>query len=150
MAFIQVRRWPVHAVVEAVQDESSSEEGAFETPGAGPEVGYDAWGNLTTLGVNNTTQSAYVGCLNERIAERRNQRRSICKAGRRICWKRSPVGIRGPILSDHGQTQKSLVGKERGALRAFSLGRTASQQASAEDRDGPLAMPVLFLVPHRR
>ncbi|HWY53314.1 MAG TPA: RHS repeat-associated core domain-containing protein [Terriglobales bacterium] len=27
--------------------------------------GYDAWGNLTTLGVNNTTQSAYVGCPNE-------------------------------------------------------------------------------------
>jgi len=40
------------------------------------------------------------------------------------------------------------VGKERGALRAFSLGRTvpASQKASAEDRDGPLAMQVLFLV----
>jgi hypothetical protein len=54
--------------------------------------------------------------------------------------------------SNHGQTQKSLIGKERGALRAFSLGRTvpASQQASAEDRDGPLAMQVLFLVPHRR
>jgi hypothetical protein len=56
------------------------------------------------------------------------------------------------LSSDHGQTQKSLVGKERGALRAFSLGRTvpASLQASAEERHGPLAMQVLFLVPHRR
>ena len=35
MAFVQVCRWLAHAAVEAVQDESSGGEGAFETPGAG-------------------------------------------------------------------------------------------------------------------
>ncbi len=39
MAFVQVRRWPVHAIVEAVQDESNSGEGAAETARAGAAVG---------------------------------------------------------------------------------------------------------------
>ena len=39
MAFIQVRRWSGHAAIEAVQNESSSGEGAFETPRAGAAVG---------------------------------------------------------------------------------------------------------------
>jgi hypothetical protein len=38
MASLQVRQRAVHAVVEAVQDESSSGEGAFETTGAGTAV----------------------------------------------------------------------------------------------------------------
>ena len=39
MAALQIRRRSVHAVVEAIQDESSSGESAFETPGAGAAVG---------------------------------------------------------------------------------------------------------------
>ena len=39
MASLQVCQWRVHAVVETIQDESSSGEGAFETTGAGAAVG---------------------------------------------------------------------------------------------------------------
>ena len=38
MAALQVRRRSVHAAVEAIQDESSSGEGAIETTGAGAAV----------------------------------------------------------------------------------------------------------------
>jgi hypothetical protein len=39
VALIQVHRRGVHTVVETIQDESSSGEGALETPGAGTAVG---------------------------------------------------------------------------------------------------------------
>ena len=39
MAPIQVHRRGVHTVVEAVQNESSSGEGAIKAPGAGTAVG---------------------------------------------------------------------------------------------------------------
>lgn len=39
MASIPVRRRSVHTAVEAIQDESSSGEGALKTPGAGAAVG---------------------------------------------------------------------------------------------------------------
>ena len=35
----QIRRWSVHVVVEAVQDERSGGESAIETPGAETAVG---------------------------------------------------------------------------------------------------------------
>ena len=40
MAVIQVHQRRVHAVVKAIQDESSGGEGAVETPGAGTAVGW--------------------------------------------------------------------------------------------------------------
>ena len=39
MALVQIRRRSVHTVIETVQDESSSGEGAFETVGAGAAGG---------------------------------------------------------------------------------------------------------------
>ena len=39
VAPLQVHRRSVHAVVEALQDESSSGEGAREIPGTGAEIG---------------------------------------------------------------------------------------------------------------
>jgi hypothetical protein len=40
MVIVQVHRRSVHAAIETVQDETSSGEGAFETPGAGTAGGW--------------------------------------------------------------------------------------------------------------